>query len=178
MMIDNFIITGLFGNTTIEIPFDKSNGIRILIGENGTGKTTVLNILYNLLNFNYLKLVQYDFQSINIIFSNNENAFLTIKDVKDYIFFRTKHGMHPEMISEAIKSFSGAELDLLKFELMNEEKDLSVNAIAILRKNRYIRHYPISMTVEALKRYFNSKPSKILTNYENIIKKNGGIKLG
>ena len=42
--ISELRIRGLFGNEDVLIPFDS--GVKILMGENGTGKTTILNILY------------------------------------------------------------------------------------------------------------------------------------
>ena len=47
-MIKKFKITGLFGFRNVDINFE--NNVKILIGENGFGKTTVLNSLYYLLN--------------------------------------------------------------------------------------------------------------------------------
>ena len=50
-MIKKFKITGLFGFRNVDINFE--NNVKILIGENGFGKTTVLNSLYYLLNKKY-----------------------------------------------------------------------------------------------------------------------------
>ena len=58
MKLKRFIINDLFDYQTVDIPFDKD--IKILIGENGLGKTTVLNTLYFVLNKNLndcLKLI-------------------------------------------------------------------------------------------------------------------------
>jgi predicted ATP-binding protein involved in virulence len=46
-MIQRFCITNLFGFKTVDINFEDD--IKILIGENGLGKTTVLNSLYYIL---------------------------------------------------------------------------------------------------------------------------------
>lgn len=64
-MIDSFKIDSLFGTTSILIPF-PSDGIKILIGENGLGKTTVLNILYYALTKNFRRLLQYNFEGIEL----------------------------------------------------------------------------------------------------------------
>lgn len=42
--IRKFIVRGLFGIKDVELSFDKR--VQIFIGENGLGKTTVLNSLY------------------------------------------------------------------------------------------------------------------------------------
>ena len=53
-MIKRFKITGLFGFRNVDINFEDN--VKILIGENGFGKTTVLNSLYYLLNNKYERL--------------------------------------------------------------------------------------------------------------------------
>jgi predicted ATP-binding protein involved in virulence len=173
-MIDNFAIDGLFGNVNIKIPFDKDKGIKILIGENGTGKTTILNILYNSLEFNYYKLIQYNFQSITITFKNNVIAILNMKEVKDFVVSRSKNSLNPEMLSEVIKGLSNEEIDTLKAELKSNDIYNNEKIVYILRRNRYARHYPISVVIQALKQYFFSRPSSALTNFENAVKSNLG----
>ena len=42
--IKYFRIEGLFNDRTVELPFDQN--FKILIGENGLGKTSILNALY------------------------------------------------------------------------------------------------------------------------------------
>lgn len=59
-MIKQFKINGLFGFRNVEINFEDN--IKILIGENGFGKTTVLNSLYYLLNGKYIKLSKIEFE--------------------------------------------------------------------------------------------------------------------
>ncbi len=42
--LKSFSIYGLFGTTDVHIPFEED--VKILAGENGIGKTQVLNIFY------------------------------------------------------------------------------------------------------------------------------------
>src|SRR5690606_39172284 len=60
-----FVINDLFGYQTVEIPFDKH--IKILVGENGLGKTTVLNTLYFVLTKKFDRLGKVNFSSIEIL---------------------------------------------------------------------------------------------------------------
>ena len=46
--VENFEILGLFGGKDVKLSF--TNKVQIYIGENGLGKTTVLNTLYYLLS--------------------------------------------------------------------------------------------------------------------------------
>ena len=66
-------ILGLFGKENVTLKFDKI--LNIFIGENGLGKTTILNCLYFLLHGEYEKLVSIPFSQI----------IMRFKDDKEYI---------------------------------------------------------------------------------------------
>ena len=61
-------IFGLFNRYDVRIAFDKQ--VKIFIGENGLGKTTILNCIYFLLEKNFLRLEEIQFEKIQIIFSD------------------------------------------------------------------------------------------------------------
>ena len=67
--IEKIGIYGLFGRYNIEIPFEKS--VNIFIGENGLGKTTILNCIYFLLEkkFDRLSNIKFSYISINFFLS-------------------------------------------------------------------------------------------------------------
>ena len=52
--VENFEILGLFGGKDVKLSF--TNKVQIYIGENGLGKTTVLNTLYYLLSLKFEEL--------------------------------------------------------------------------------------------------------------------------
>lgn len=62
--LSKFEIIGLFGEMDVSINF--VDNIKILVGENGIGKTTILSIMYHSLSRNFGKLREYDFTEINI----------------------------------------------------------------------------------------------------------------
>jgi predicted ATP-binding protein involved in virulence len=64
--LKSFTINGLFGYKNIKIPFDKE--AVILIAENGSGKTTILNALYYSISGKFDKLNTIDFDSIVLEF--------------------------------------------------------------------------------------------------------------
>ena len=93
--IKGFSIIGLFGTNDVKIIFEED--VKILIGENGIGKTQVLNLFYYTLQQDFLKLwefnfkeiiIDFDFEKINI---TRERVGRLIKDVyknplvKDFI---------------------------------------------------------------------------------------------
>lgn len=77
--LKSFRINGLFGFKDIEIPFDS--GAVILIAENGSGKTTILNILYYSLDCQFRKLSNIDFESVIIEFISGAKADIKKADL-------------------------------------------------------------------------------------------------
>jgi predicted ATPase len=64
--LKSFQINGLFGLKDVKIPFDKE--AVILIAENGSGKTTILNALYYSISCKFRKLSNIDFESVVLEF--------------------------------------------------------------------------------------------------------------
>lgn len=61
---------GLFGTHNVHIPFDEN--IKILIGENGLGKTQILNMFYYTLDGKFEKLLDYSFDKLELEFFDCE----------------------------------------------------------------------------------------------------------
>lgn len=66
--LKHFRIFGLFGQYDVELYFDKK--VNIYIGENGLGKTTILNCLYYVLEKKFVQLEEVPFESIEIKLQN------------------------------------------------------------------------------------------------------------
>ena len=62
--IENFSVKGLFGKKDVNLSFE--NRVQIYVGENGFGKTTVLNLLYYLLSFKFEEMLKINFVSVSI----------------------------------------------------------------------------------------------------------------
>ena len=91
-MISEFYINGLFEERNVRIPFDSN--YKIIVAENGCGKTTVLNSLYALLSGNISKLRKVSFSKIGVIFTDgieisfNKSEFnADFEFMKDNSFF-------------------------------------------------------------------------------------------
>ncbi|MCS4167645.1 AAA family ATPase [Sphingobacterium sp. BIGb0116] len=82
-IITKFKITKLFGYQNVDIDFEDNK--KILIGENGLGKTTILNVLYFILNKKFKKLDKVKFESIELHFSNKSKVYLTKNDLSFYV---------------------------------------------------------------------------------------------
>ena len=83
-IIKSFTIKGLFGTTDLTIPFEGN--AKILIGENGLGKTQVLNMLYYTLTKKIEKLIEFAFSSIIIEFGNGDKVQINRPDVERLFF--------------------------------------------------------------------------------------------
>ncbi len=77
--LKSFSIYGLFGTDDVHIPLEEP--VKILIGENGLGKTQVLNIFYYTLQRDFDKLADFPFERIELKFNDND----TVKFSKDDI---------------------------------------------------------------------------------------------
>ncbi|MDB5822404.1 MAG: ATP/GTP-binding protein [Herminiimonas sp.] len=69
-----FGITALHGERNVRIPFDGP--VKIIVAENGFGKTTILNLLYGLIFENYRKLRSTEFQQIYLKFKSGNSVTL------------------------------------------------------------------------------------------------------
>lgn len=67
-MITEFFINKLYGEQDVKITFDSN--YKIIVAENGTGKTTILNSFYSLVSGNISKLEKVEFESIGLTFDN------------------------------------------------------------------------------------------------------------
>ncbi|MGH7491602.1 MAG: AAA family ATPase [bacterium] len=65
--IKRFEILGLHGDRDVVLEFE--NPVKILVDENGSGKTTVLNALYSVLSGNWYKLLRIQFTKILLMFT-------------------------------------------------------------------------------------------------------------
>lgn len=81
--IKELSILGLFGKENVTLKFDKT--VNIFIGENGLGKTTILNCLYFILHGEYEKLVSIPFSQIIIRFSDNKERVISKADIISYV---------------------------------------------------------------------------------------------
>lgn len=136
-MIKKFKITGLFGFRNVDIDFDDN--IKILIGENGFGKTTVLNSLYYLLNKKYIKLLNIEFESIELNFINNQCIQFSKFDLENYINYLENNNNRriPQNIITVLEKLDLSEfIDFDKNEehkIMNFIKDNEIREFAPIR---------------------------------------------
>lgn len=77
-------VVGLFGRLDISIPFDKK--VNIYIGENGLGKTTILNCIYFILNKDMASLRDIEFSEIHVKFRDEKSVHqIDMTDILSYL---------------------------------------------------------------------------------------------
>lgn len=149
-----FRINKLFGKSNVTINFEDK--VKIFVGENGIGKTTILNVLYYTITKNYIKLGTIDFESVELKFGQNTSAILY------------KEWLIPDDIQRG---------NIYKY-IKNVKFDdiISSNDIEIYKKYIATSKSKLSnKTSEQLSFFFNDTNEKFLQNIEefnNIIDQN------
>ncbi|MBD2570856.1 AAA family ATPase [Anabaena lutea FACHB-196] len=81
--IKSFSVYGLFETDNVQIPFDEN--IKILVGENGIGKTQVLNLFYYTLTRNFFRLGEFTFDKLILEFHHGKSVEITKLNVDELI---------------------------------------------------------------------------------------------
>lgn len=161
--IKSFSVFGLFGTNNVHIPFDED--IKILIGENGLGKTQLLSIFYYTLTRNFIQLGEFPFDEVELNIGIN-TIRLSKKEINEYIENIYGHPLSQEIISL---------IGVFQFELLRKEIRLhgsdAINFMAshpIYRRLRGIR--PLESIIrQILKMETSKKEKKISSNILNIL---------
>lgn len=101
-LIGRFSIKGLFGKKDVNLVF--KNKAQIYIGENGLGKTTVLNALYFLLSCDFKNLVEIIFSRIDITIGRKKYSF-SKEELKSYLHFqkdKSRRGGFYQSLNQAL----------------------------------------------------------------------------
>jgi predicted ATP-dependent endonuclease of OLD family len=136
--IKSFEIIGLFGTDDIKIPFKDS--VKILIGENGLGKTQVLNLFYFTLTKNFFRLSEYNFKNLTITFSDDKKIEISRKQVDELVDKIYKDPMVKELINE----IGYSEFEMLRNKFLKDRKNWHRLEDNFIRSNTRIgRKFPI-----------------------------------
>ena len=147
-------INKLFGKYDNEI--DLSNRAIIFIGENGVGKTTIMKILKSLMNYDFLELIKFDFESIDFEVTDingktmqyklkYEELVPTNEDIKSYIertdrFINELRETWYEYLSETNnENMNISKNDKIMYKAFEDEKiDTPVNIILkdLIKENK------------------------------------------
>lgn len=126
--IKSFSVYSLFGTHDVHILFEEN--IKILVGENGLGKTQVLNILYYTLSRKFERLIEYPFKKITLKFSENHEISFSKKEIEQVFF---KHPTIIELIEKiGIQRFTDLQKIAREKESSTDQTRQSLNDIQLM----------------------------------------------
>ncbi len=143
--IKRFAISGLFGYKNFDINFDDS--IKILIGENGYGKTTLLNSLSFLLRGEYKNLSRIKFDQIQIEFDDFHKYDFTYADLKSYSQYLDKQKDNEDGLISYISNRIEPSLLSQLIKMVSSDKDDFFNSI---KQNEALNGLPSSYVYQAV----------------------------
>jgi predicted ATPase len=166
--IKSFKIKGLFGDRDVNIPFKQD--IKILIGENGLGKTTVLNMLYFILSNKLYKLRDFDFKTLELSFQDGQ--VISLEREKLIGIDDSLDPSPPEvLINEILRAFTSRDLEEIN-QLFLKQVPRSYILDRFYHRNDIFHRYPASMVISALKAIcgYGDKDNKIKNAKETLQK--------
>lgn len=85
-------LTGIHKRYDLEMDFNKS--LNILYGQNGTGKSTLIHIIANIANCDFIRFAFIEFQEIEVTYSNDVCVVVTQSDEEGekYVNVKTESG--------------------------------------------------------------------------------------
>lgn len=166
-MIKNYRITKLFGFRTVSIPFEDN--IKILIGENGLGKTTILNSLYYVLTGKYKKLCSIEFERIDLMFKDNQRIQFTKRELEAYLNFESvQKRIH--MPARTMQLLDLGELEELINTNLEEGRNIDRVILQYMQENNIPRWAPSHIMLRELKALIRRPNVKKFVKFEGLIK--------
>ena len=121
-IIEEFSIKGLFGKKDVDLVF--RNKVQIYIGENGLGKTTILNALYYLLSCDFKNLVSISFTRIDLVLLGKRYS-LTKEELKNYLRARDGKTRRTGFYQRLLQTLSEDEVKGLQEIIRSGQPDMS-----------------------------------------------------
>lgn len=168
---ETFEIEGLFGKKNISLSFKDK--VQIYVGENGFGKTTVLNLLYYLISCKFEEMLNINFTSVSIKLNGKLFKF-TKTQVQGYVE-RNNSGLYRNTLYRHYEELLGnVDITELKKIIDNPYWDRTAkirNVADYMRKvGRYITNVPSGVQYENILRVIAVKTeSKALEAYIKLI---------
>lgn len=166
LFIEEFRIQGLFGYKDLYLKF--KNQVLILIGENGFGKTTLLNALYFVLSNQYQKLSTIKFNRISIRLENEDYSFSNEQVIEYCKYIERKKHIDDDGLYTFIKnSLLEEELQYLASSVQEPEKRNDV--FAYIKKHHALKQLPPQMAYQRI--YDLIEEQKLIATFDKIKKK-------
>lgn len=140
VLIKRFQIEELFGIYNVDIPFE--NHVNIFVGENGLGKTTILNCLNYVLQGDVDNLYNTDFKEIIVTLKNDKKIYIKHDSlIPNNRYYRSKFKNGENEIEEFQNITYNYVLDAY-FKIQKDNPNITKDIIKeeLLNMNR---HYPM-----------------------------------
>lgn len=171
-IISKFSIRGLFGCQDIDLQVNDNE--LILIGENGSGKTTVMNMFYHMLKGEFKKIDKYYFDKIELKFTNEEEICFSKYELELLIKYRGRDSA--SQLRRRLGSVFDHSAEFKKVINEIDDKEIKLEDIenqTISERLKYQDH----KWKEQINRDFKmliSHPEKVFGSFNEILKNNLG----
>lgn len=162
MKLKRFIINGLFGYQTVDILFDKH--IKILIGENGLGKTTVLNTLYFVLTRKFDRLAKVNFSSIEVHLDKKK---ITIEKGKLQTYLQRNKNEGQSHFTQILSSANSEQLKKINELLYDDKTSEQHKRLQLTEKLKDIGiniQAPSNFIITTIRKYFDEIETESFIN--------------
>jgi len=169
-IISKFSIKNLFGCQNIDLKVENSE--LILIGENGSGKTTVMNMFYHMLNGDFKKLEKYEFDKIELKFTTDDLISFSKYELDMLIKYKGRNSV--AQLKRRLNSFFDNSVEYRKVIKEIEDKEFEFESIengGLSERLKFTDH----KWKDALNRDFkmySSHPEKVFSNFTEILQAN------
>ncbi len=151
--IKSFSVYGLFGTYDVKIPFLENT--KILIGENGLGKTQVLNLFYYTLTKDFFRLNEFNFDRLELAFSNKKTIVITKKSVVELVEEIYKH----PLVKDIIEDIGLGQFEMLRNKFAHNKGNRSkIEEQFIYSNSKFRNKYPIHRILRVFEELEMEKP--------------------
>ncbi len=169
--LQSFKIEKLFGYQNVDLQFE--NNVLILMGENGLGKTSILNSLYFTLTKKWKKLLKINFDVVSLVIDNKSFSFTKIQ-LESYLeSLNNKRNLRYKNLKSEITKILNVE-DLNSFISNRNEENIDKHRIIYeyIRKNKLtteLNNPPIGLLVELIDQISRHPDFTSLVNLVNYL---------
>lgn len=160
-----FEINKLFNQYNVKLPFD--NDVNIFLGENGMGKTTILNCLYFVLSGKVEKLKTVVFDKVKLSFDDGCSFEISYNDVISYVEDYMEDSSYRKRRIKVESIFSIKEIDELWSIYSNYQDDPALEKYYFKLSDTF--GMPRRYAEEELRRFVFSRYNVRKGNFNNVI---------